>query len=202
MSADQSVTNWIQQLQHGDDRAAQQLWQFYFQNMVSLARHRLLGARTRMADEEDVAISAFRSFCMGVRAGKFDAVTDRDNLWPLLVSITAHKAVDLIRSENRVKRGGTGKAADEPGQRAQQVQLDAIFSSEPTPEFAAQIAEEFNRLLDELNSADDPRLHEVALLKMEGFKNPEIAVKLDCTRRTVERKLRMIASIWKRGADA
>jgi hypothetical protein len=62
-SGDGSVTRWIGQLQDGDALAAQQLWQRYFHRLVSLARQRLRGAPRRAADEEDVALSAFASFC-------------------------------------------------------------------------------------------------------------------------------------------
>lgn len=197
MTAEHSVTLWINQLQTGDSRAAQGLWELYFQQMVSLARKRLDGAPRRLADEEDVALSAFKSFCLGAKAGRFTDVTDRTNLWPLLVAITAHKAIDLIRSENRKKRGGTGNSSSDDV-RPERVSLDEVFATAPTPEFAAQIADEFANLVQRLNVADDPQLHQIAIWKMEGFTNVEIAGKLNCARRTVERKLQMIATMWNR----
>lgn len=200
MSVEQSVTHWINELKDGDTSAAQRLWQYYFRHMVSLARRRLHGAPKRAADEEDVALSAFNSFCVGLQAGRFGDVTDRDNLWPLLVTMTARKAVDLIRHENRVKRGGTGQA-DADDDRLVQIRLDEIFAREPSPEFAAQIAEQFTLLMQQLDAANDPQLHELALLKMEGHKNEEIAEQLSCTRRTIERKIRIIAAMWKRESD-
>jgi DNA-binding CsgD family transcriptional regulator len=38
----------------------------------------------------------------------------------------------------------------------------------------------------------------VAVWKLEGYTNAEIAAKLDCTPRTVERKLRIIRGLWQR----
>src|SRR5262249_46428337 len=92
-----SVTRWIQELQGGEPGAAQKLWEGYFQRMVELARHKLQGMPRRAADEEDVALSAFDSFCRGAVAGRFPQLSDRNSLWPLLLAITAHKAVDLLR---------------------------------------------------------------------------------------------------------
>ena len=46
-----SVTCWLQQLQAGDQTAAQELWNRYFARLVGLARSKLRGAPRRAADE-------------------------------------------------------------------------------------------------------------------------------------------------------
>jgi DNA-directed RNA polymerase specialized sigma24 family protein len=71
--------------------------------------------------------------------------------------------------------------------------LEQVVGEEPTPEFAAQVAEEYQRLLDRLG---DDSLRQVAVLKMEGCTNDEVAQRLDCSRRTVARKLETIRIIW------
>jgi len=184
-----SVTQWLNRLGTGDRAAAEQLWGRYFQQMVRLARARLEGRRNAIADEEDVALSAFRSFCAGVEGGRYPRLTDRDGLWSLLVAITANKSVDLVRRESRRKRGGTARSAG--------VDLDGIIGCEPTPEFAAQMAEECARLL---RSLDDETLRSVALWRMEGWSVEEIADRLNCVPRTIKRKLRRIRSVWLGGA--
>lgn len=200
-----SITRWIESLKDGNGNAAQKLWEQYFQGMVDLARQRLRSVPRRAADEEDVALSAFNSFCLGARDGRFPRLTDRDSLWPLLVAITAHKAVDLIRRNNRQKRGGLGRAVpgqdqSPTGRRActAEVDLNQLISRTPDPEFALQIAEELERLLDRLDRAGDADLRSIALGKMEGESTTEIAARLGCVRRTIERKLQVIASLWER----
>jgi DNA-directed RNA polymerase specialized sigma24 family protein len=202
MNIQHSVTLWIDQLREGDSIAAERLWEEYFQRMLEVARHKLKGAKRTAADEEDVALSAFKSFCVGARNGRFGQLTDRTNLWPLLVAITANKAVDLIRYENREKRGGPGRAERPSFDRDQAVALGEVLSPEPTPEFAAQLAEEFENLLSKLGEARDADLQRIALWRMDGESNDEIAVRLNCARRTVERKLRVIATLWGREADS
>lgn len=187
MHAEGSISRWIAQLKGGDADAAQALWETYFRRMVELARQRLQHARRRGADEEDVALSAFNSFCQRAQAGLFPRLADRDNLWPLLVAITANKAVDLVRRENRLKRRGP----EEDG-----VDLHTVLSREPTPEFALEVADELERLLRRLDQTGDPELRSIALWKMEGLANPEIATRLGCVRRTVERKLQLIVRVW------
>jgi DNA-directed RNA polymerase specialized sigma24 family protein len=198
MSATDSVTRWLHALQDGDQAVAQNLWQNYFQRLVELARKRLRGTTRDAADEEDVAVSAFASFCRGAGRGRFPQLHDRDDLWRLLVIITARMAMNLVKYVRRQKRGGgrvLGEAAlagalpDSTGG----ADLGQFPDPEPTPAFAAQVAEECRRLLARLEEGE---LRAVALWKMEGYTTEEIAAKLDCVPRTVDRKLRRIRTIW------
>lgn len=70
---DESVSEWIDDLKAGSETAAQQVWQRYFEKLVRLARRKLRSAPRRMADEEDVALSAFDSFCRHAACGRFPA---------------------------------------------------------------------------------------------------------------------------------
>ncbi len=181
-----SVTIWLDRLAAGDLAAAQPLWERYCLRIVRLARERLRGAPKRAADEEDVALDAFDSFCRGVELGRFPRLNDRHNLWALLVTLTERHAYDLRVAEGRQKRGGD-RVQDDAGR------IDEIACPEPTPEFAAQVAEECRRLLGMLG---DEELRRIALLKLEGYTNDEIAVQLGCVRSTVERRLRLIRTRW------
>jgi DNA-directed RNA polymerase specialized sigma24 family protein len=186
MTAPGSVTQWVERLKGGDGEAAQKLWEWYAHQLMALARQELRAAPRRLADEEDVALSAFDSFCRRAERGQFPQLRDRDNLWALLTVLTARKAVNLVRREARQKRGGP--QADEA------LDVEQLFSREPSPEVAAQVVEECQRLLARL---DDASLRSVALWKMEGYTNDEIAAKLGCVGRTVERKLRLIRDLWR-----
>lgn len=188
---DGSVTLCVQKLRGGDQVAAQALWQQYFHRLVGLARKQLEGRVRLVQDEEDVALSAFHSFCRGIERGRFPQLTDRGDLWNLLVTITLHKVLHLIRDEGRMKRGG-GKQAVE-GEGSDLDLLGQLVGAEPTPQVAIQVAEEAERLLNKLPSPD---LVELALLKMEGYSNSEIAERWNKTERTVERKLNLIRKIW------
>ncbi|QDT28157.1 ECF-type sigma factor [Gimesia panareensis] len=195
---EETVTQWIDQLKTGDADAAQRLWESYFLEMVEVARKKLQGAPRAVADEEDVALSAFKSFCLGAQNGRFSQVTDRENLWPLLVAITSHKSVDLIRQENRKKRGGSGASGTDSERKRENkpVDFEEIIQHQPSPEFTVQLAEELERLLDLLDKTGDSTLRQVALAKMEGETTTEIAEQLSCARRTVERKLQLITRLW------
>jgi DNA-directed RNA polymerase specialized sigma24 family protein len=192
-----SVTDRLDRLKAGDRAAAQQLWEGYFQHLVRLARARLRAAPRRAADEEDVALSAFDSFCRGAEQGRFPRLDDRDDLWQLLVVLTKRKASNLARDERRQCRGG-GKVRNVSALAGGEAEsgdwpLGNVVSREPDPEFAAQVAEQCRGLLERLGN---PALREVALWKMEGDTNEEIAAKLGRSVGTVERKLRLIRKVW------
>jgi len=198
MSSSHSVTRWLEELKAGDSVAAQKLWERYFDQLVRLARGKLRGARRRAEDEEDVALNALNSFFGGAAAGRFPDLHDRHGLWPLLVAITARKAIKLRQHENRKKRGG-GKVhgdsffAGSKKKFGEPAGWEQVIGHEPTPSFAWQMADACHCLLEQL---PDEALRQVALWKLEGYSNAEIAAKLGCIERTVERKLARIRRIW------
>ena len=205
MSDSDSITAWIDGVRQGDALAAERLWNAYFQKLTAVARQRMDGARNVVTDEEDVALSAFHSFCQAARKGRFEQLTNRESLWPLLVSITANKSVDAVRRENRKKRGGTGSAdadSDTPGRRVELADGVEFLDRGPTPEFAAQLSEHFHLLLTKLDETGDPQMRRVALLKFEGASTTEIASELNCARRTVERKLQIVRRVLTDFQDA
>lgn len=190
-STEGSVSRWLGPLREGDAAAAQQLWELFFHRLVELARKRLRDGPRREA-AEDVALSAFDSFCRSAAKGRFPLLADRDGLWRLLVVITARKAARQIRDAHRQKRGG---ASADQHSGEEQPSLEEIVGREPTPEFAAQAAEECQRLLRLLG---DPELESVALQKMEGYTVEHIARQSGYVPRTIKRKLRLIRTLWAR----
>src|SRR5271155_2281475 len=101
-----AVTLWLDGIKAGDGTDIQRLWDRYFRRLVRLAGAKLPAHCRRAFDEEDVALSAFQSFCERAGRGQFPKRTDRDALWRLLATITVRKALDTIRHQPRQKRGG------------------------------------------------------------------------------------------------
>src|SRR5262245_20164755 len=194
MTSDGSVTRWLDPLRAGDPAAVQQLWERYFHRLVGLSRAKLQNAPRRAADEEDVALSAFDSFCRKAGQGRFPDLLDRESLWRLLMVITARKAAHLKRAETRKKRGGgAAPVTDSDRDRDDDSSLEQLLSAEPSPETAAEMAEEYRRLLQNLN---DPELEAVAVARMEGYSVDEMARKFDYAPRSIKRKLQAIRNIW------
>lgn len=181
-----SVTVWLAQLKAGDPDAAGPLWEGYFARLVGLARARLRNSPRAAADEEDVALSAFNSFWEGVAKARFPKLDDRHDLWQVLFVITDRKArgrVGYALCQNRYRPSAGGDPSP-----------DEVAAPEPAPDEVALVSEECGRLLGKLGGQN--RLREVAVWKMEGYTNAEIAEKLGQSIPTVERKLKHIRELW------
>jgi RNA polymerase sigma factor (sigma-70 family) len=178
-----SVTLWIEKLKAGEPDAAQRIWERYYSQLLTLARRRLEGLSKRVSDEEDVALSAFQSFWQAAVAGRFPRLENRDDLWQLLVMHTARKAIAQRRYAQRQKRHGTVSDA----------MLHEVVGNEPAPDFAAAVVDEFQQLMNRLG---DETLCAIALKKLEGWTNREIAEQVGCSLRSVERKLAVIRGFW------
>ena len=185
----ESVIALIGALRAGDRAAVNALWAGYFARMAALARKRLVRAPRAVADEEDVALSAFLSFCRAPGDPARTPEMNRAKLWNLLAAITANKAARHVTRETRLKRGGGY-------QRRPADDLHGVEAAGPPPDAVAAAADEVRRLIDGLG---DPDLQAVALLRMEGYATDEIAGRLGCAPRTVERRLRVIRCLLAEG---
>lgn len=187
---------WIRRLKQGDPASAEVIWQRYYQRLVRLARGKLMAGKRRAADEEDIVVSAFHSFFRGVEQQRFPRLEDRHDLWQLLLMLTVRKVADRVRADGRQKRGGGrvrgesafGQAQDE-GRRGS---IEDVLGKEPTPEMSVEVADQLQHLLGLL----DDRSRAIALHKLAGLSNQEIADELGCALRTVERKLHLIRNLW------
>jgi len=190
-----SITRWIEGVKQGDDAAIQEIWNRYYDKLIRFAQRKLEGCAKRVADEDDVLLSAFKSFCAAAKKGRFPDLQDRDGLWRLLLSMTARKAVDLKRYNSREKRKVLGETAfmKAPSSGTELGGIGQVVGDSPTPEMGAIAAEELGRLLDELRDAE---LKAVAVAKLEGLTNQEIAKRTDVSVRTVERQLQLIRRKW------
>lgn len=181
LSVSQSITRWIRSLQKGQDSAFGPLLDAYFDRLVQLARKRLQSIPGGTAYDEDVALRSFYSLCMRIRDPHRPLeLSNRDDLWRLLATRTISRAIDLIRRH---------KPGEVPGAH----EVEHLLTRDPTPAEAAEMADECQRLLDLL---DQPELRQIALLKVEGFTDEEIAAKLQCVPRTIRRKVQRIRLLW------
>ena len=187
-----SITQWLHQARDGDEYARQQIWVRYYERLIRLARSRIATGSARVSDEEDIVVGAFDAFFRALDNGKFSELGDRDGIWRLLVVISDNKANDLYRYQTRQKRGGgniRGHSAfldaEGDGDHFEQV-------PDPSPDFAESLCLTCNELLLRLK----PELRQVAVWKMEGYTNQEIAEKLECVEESVRRKVMLMRSIW------
>jgi RNA polymerase sigma factor (sigma-70 family) len=194
-----SVTQLIAHLQSGDQslsaEAARRIWERYLPSLLTLARRHLDRRIRVLQDEEDVVQSMGRSFFNRVRRGDF-GLGDRDALWALLVTITLNKVRNAtdhhLAAKRDVRRKQPIPSPDESRSDAPR-EAPVLESAGPTAAEAAALNEALERRLQDL---PEPDLRQVALMKLEGYTNHEIAEALRCGERSVERKLNLIRKRW------
>jgi RNA polymerase sigma factor (sigma-70 family) len=177
----QSITRLMRAVQDGSSSAVRPLLAAYFDRLVQLAHKRLQNLPGLGGYDEDLALRSFHSVYQRLRdPARPLELANRNDLWRLLATRTISRAIDLIRRHRLAVVTGDQD-------------LTRLLSREPTPEEAAEVADECRRLLDAL---PEPELRQIALWKVEGYTNEEIAARLDCVPRTIERKVSRIRLLW------
>lgn len=198
-TGDSPVTLWLRSLQAGDPNSAEDLFQHFCSRLQSLIGHQIPASVRTTYDADDVAVSAFHSLFIGIREQRYRFI-NRTDFWRLLLTIAERKIAKRIRFETQEKRDirrllqnsvfvspASGPQQDASGG------VNSLPSYEPTPAFAAEIAETCENLLGAL---PDDSCRTIALLMLENYTAEEVAMKLGCTRRTVQRKLLVIRRTW------
>lgn len=190
MESSSAITDWIHSVRQSDEVAAAKLWDKYAPRLRNLARRWIQASG--LYDEEDIVVSAYQTLFEKLKAGEFIDVNSRDAFWALLAIIAARKANDFLKRDRTQKRG-----------RIQTIAMSAadeleLASDEQRPEMHLLMAEECKGLLDQLA---DPDLKQVALLRLEGAENPEIARQMNLSQRSIQRMVKLIREIWEKRAN-
>ena len=168
-------------VKHGDSVAANQIWQHYFDRLVRSVRQKLHGQNRAVSDEEDIVLSVFDSFYVAVEKGRFPDLSDRDDLWRLLLRMSARKVVDKRRHDQRQRRGGNVKIHTLDRAKDDENVIEAI-GNEPTPEMVLMMQESVEQFFSHLGVG---QLRDLAGDKLEGYSNAELAKRFDCSERTM-----------------
>lgn len=170
----------------GDQQAARELFLRYAERLLALARSRLSAKLARHVDPEDVVQSAYRSFFVGARDGRYILERSGD-LWRLLVAITVHKIHGQVERHTAGKRAIARELA--PGDESGLFGLQAVaLAREPTPADAAALADTLEHVLGGLES----RERRMVELRLQGYRLEEIAAELQRSERTVRRVLEQV----------
>lgn len=188
-----SVTECLQRVKEGESFAQMQLFDRYQSSLLALANNRTRKGSVSGEDAESVVVSAFYDFLVGAQKGKFRKLADRQDLWQVLLMLLKRRAVSEHRSATAKKRTPQASLDDPHSHLAFRQVEETVDYQQLTPVEICQFEEEFRLRLQELT---DSKLREVALAKLSGFSNQEIADNLECSLRSVERKLALIRRKW------
>lgn len=160
--------------------AAAQLFHRYLRRLCRLAQTRIGARLARRIDPEDVVMSAYRSFFLSAKAGRF-WIQESGDLWALLAKITlrklyrsaAHHSADMRSLDRETDSEASGNLHE------------WVISEQPAAEEAVALADEVESVLRAL-----PRQHRrIVEMRLQGELMHDIAKELAMSERTVRRVL-------------
>lgn len=192
-----SVSHWLEGMKNQDQESIRKLWDRYFDKLVTIARTKMPSDANPISDEEDIAMSVFCALNNAAANNRLNELTNRNELWALLLTITQRKIINAHRYNSAQKRN-TMRTQNETDMNSafastQIFNMDLLASQDPTPETLSILNEQFRSLIEQLN---DVKLQKIAIKKMEGYKNEEISRDIGVALRTTERKLKVIRKHW------
>jgi RNA polymerase sigma-70 factor (ECF subfamily) len=166
----------------GDQEAARRLYEYFTNRLVALARVRLHQRFASRVDPEDIVQSVFRTFFMRLQAGEYE-FQERDDLTKLLMRITLNKTLRQIAYQQAAKRATTAEAI----QTDRAAVLD-VMAHDPTPDEAIMFVDQIDHFLAKLNPED----RKIIELRLQGYRNEEIAHQLAVSDRKIRRILERV----------
>jgi len=186
------ITLWLGGLKEGDQLDVEKIVSRYYQPIMNVVRTRLPAAVRRFADEEDVAISALNSFVVRAQAGQFAKLENRDDLWKVLVTISFRKVGKYVKRESAQKRGGRNVRGESVFGGAGGSGLEQVADERALVDEGIDSKECAERILDFLDSLEDKALRFIVMGKSEGLTDSSIADQLNCSPKTVQRKMKRL----------
>ncbi len=196
MTYEDSVSNWLTRLSGGDERAIEIAFDRYFKKLTRLATSKMTGLNQAQRSGEDVALSAFRSFCSSVKVGRL-VVEKETDLWTGLFLVVTRKVCAERRRQLADKRGGKSSQVDhfQIGENGEEEDLLAnVAGNEPSPELASEMASQAEEVLRLFGK--NPKRRRILELRLLGWNDEEIAKELLLTRRTIRGHVLKICELF------
>lgn len=171
----------------GDEQAATALFDRYVERLIAMARTMLSEKLGRRVDAEDVVQSAYRSFFLGAREGKY-VIERGGDLWRLLATITVSKVRKQAEFHHAAKRS---LRREEPQPDTNGAAL-LTHTPEPTPDEALVLTDLLETVMREL----DPVQQKMLQLRLQGYRLEEIAAETQRSERTVRRLFEFLRTRW------
>ena len=195
-----SVTALFSGLKGSNPAILGEIWGRFFPRMAGLARKALGARRDGSQDADDVVQCAMLSFWNAMDDSSPPEFRDRDDLWRFLAVITVRKARRMTRHANARKRSDhptfteSQIAPTGSSRQDEEFRLDHLLTEISPPDF--------DFFCEEMLLALDESSRQIALLRLQGHSSAEIAARLECSERSVQRSLKAIRERWTQLGDA
>lgn len=170
----------------GDEAASRQLFDRYLVRLTALARTRISPKLATRFDADDVVMSAYRSFFVGLRNEALVVENSRD-LWQILLQVTLRKLYRQVARHTAAKRNVRREQSAIP---TDGIAMEAL-ARDATPAEAVALADELQWIQAQL----PPVARRIFELRLQGSEILEIATELGINERTVRRWLARVKRI-------
>ncbi len=175
----------------GDEQAATQLFERFAKRLSALVQSRLSKKLARRLDAEDVMLSAYRSFFVRARDGRF-SIDKPGDLWRLLAQIALNKLYRSAEWNNAARR-----TTDRERGNILDIANRAIDAS-ASPDLTVILADQLEHMMSQLTEATSRVLE----LRLQGHDVDEIAGLVGRSPRTVRRQLESIRAVFSKLAGS
>ena len=192
--SENSITRILTSTQAVDEAGAEAIWNEFLPRLLAVIESRLRDMPKRVVDRDDIAQNAMHSLFKGLQGQQFESVSNCDELWRLLVTITVRKVNRQRRRSLAAKRGGgkvRGESVFENENNA--YGINQILDANSLPQSAEEILQTYREMLPTIT---DEASVQTLLLRMEGYSNAEIADRLKCSVSRVEQRMAKIRRTW------
>lgn len=177
--APSSISQLLTAAENGDQSAVKTLFERCFERLCKVIRRRIVHQLQQRIDPEDVVLSAYRSFFVGLDNHRFQ-VEDSADLWALLVTITMRKLARAKERHFAAKRDLRCEiTGDHPSWATRPF-------DQPRIEFTTLLADELRSLLTTLSQRD----RMIVEKRLNGDGIDDIAKSVECSTKTVQRVLK------------
>jgi RNA polymerase sigma factor (sigma-70 family) len=178
-----SVTLLLRGVFDEDEAKTKAFWDIFFPRLVRVANKILRSHQ----DAEDAAQESLVKFWIQATSDKVSKGMDRFGIWAFLSKITTRQALDFLKHRGRKKRGG--------GNVYVETEI-ASMTGEDDWDLDSMVGDlsfhAFDMVIDEILGALSEESREILVWRMMGFSYSEISRKMDCSEKTVQRRIERI----------
>ena len=171
----------------GDQNAAREIVERYFDRLLVLARRRISQRLSSRVDPEDIVQSVFRTFFVRVKEGQF-VFDEQDDLCKLLMRITLHKTLRQVAFHKAAKRDPNLETNQ--GDHHRELLL-SVLDKGPSAEASVAFLDQLEHFLGQL----DLQTRQILEMRLQGYSNDEIAKELNIYDRKIRRAVERVRDV-------
>jgi DNA-directed RNA polymerase specialized sigma24 family protein len=188
-----SVSGWIAMIRQGKSEAMEPLVKRYFERLSKFADRRLRSGQNVSDAGEDVANLVIQNVTSAIQDGQYPALTDRNDLWLVLMIAAQRRVIDCKRNESFKEDHHTSIRNLTDLMESMNLDLDEYLGEEDDQQRGLELVDFWEEMIKKL---PEEIMRTVASHKLQGLGNREIARKMIMTPKRIDRIVHKIRDRW------